>query len=75
MKLRYKILYGILGVLAVAVVSLAITLSYEIDCGPAPEVAGNVETMRAAVARCYGSADILGIVLPRLSDSGGPGLT
>ena len=59
MKLRYKILYGILGFLTLAIISLGITLSYTTDCGPPPEVAEGVETMRAVISRCYGSPDVL----------------
>ena len=59
MKLRYKILGGILLFLAVAISVLALTLSYESDCGPVPEVSGDTELMKAITYRCYGSADVL----------------
>ncbi len=61
MKLRYKIGLGILGVLAIAVVSLAFLLSYESSCEPVPPVASSVETMRAITGRCYGSSDVLAL--------------
>ena len=61
MKLRFKILYGILGLLTLAIVSLAIAISYETDCGPAPAISAEVETMKAVVGRCYGSPDVLEI--------------
>lgn len=59
MKLRYKILLGIIAFLAVGLFALGITLSYESACEPAPELAGDIETMQAIVYRCYGSADVL----------------
>lgn len=59
MKLRYKIVNGILIVLALALSSLAVVLSYESDCEPAPAVAGDPELMQAITYRCYGSPDIL----------------
>lgn len=61
MKLRFKILYGVLGLLVLAVISLAIVLSYETECGPAAEVSEDVDTMTAVVGRCYGPPDILEI--------------
>ena len=61
MKLRYKIAGGILGFLAVAAFSLAVVLSHTAACGPAPEVAGGGELMKAIVYRCYGSPDVLGL--------------
>jgi NADPH:quinone reductase-like Zn-dependent oxidoreductase len=59
MKLRYKIAYGILIVVLLALSSLAIVLSYESPCEPAPKVAGDAELMQAIVYRCYGSPDVL----------------
>ena len=59
MKLRYKIASGIVIVLAVAIISLALVLSHDSECGPAPAVASGSETMQAVVYRCYGSPDIL----------------
>ncbi len=62
MKLRYKISGSILIFLCVAVVSLALTISYTSDCGPAPAVTfTGVGTMQAVMARCYGSPDVLEI--------------
>jgi NADPH:quinone reductase-like Zn-dependent oxidoreductase len=60
-KLRYKIGLGILGVLAVAIVSLALVLSYEASCEPVTPVAANVETIRAITGRCYGPPDVLAL--------------
>lgn len=59
MKLRYKILNGILLVLAVAIASLALVLSLNSDCEPAPEISSETETMKAIAYRCYGSPDVL----------------
>lgn len=59
MKLRYKIAGGIGIVLAVAIISLALVLSHDSPCGPAPAVASGSETIKAVVYRCYGSPDVL----------------
>ncbi len=59
MKLRYKVAGGILIVLAVAISSLALVLSHNSACGPAPAVSDETELMKAIVYRCYGSPDVL----------------
>ena len=59
MKLRNKIGVGILLVLAVAITSLAVVLSYSAECEPASPVSNQSETMKAVVYRCYGSPDVL----------------
>ncbi len=59
MKLRYKVAGGILILLAVAISSLALVLSHNSACGPAPAVADGTELMKAIVYRCYGSPDVL----------------
>ena len=59
MKLRYKILSGILIFLAIAVSSLALVLSHNAACEPAPVVSDEAELMKAIVYRCYGSPDVL----------------
>ncbi len=59
MKLRYKIAGGILIVLALAILSLALVLSHNSDCGPAPAMSDETELMKAIVYRCYGSPDVL----------------
>ena len=61
MKLRYKIGLGFLGVLAVAIVSLGVVLSYDSACEPAPAVASDATTMQAIVHHCYGSPDVLAL--------------
>jgi NADPH:quinone reductase-like Zn-dependent oxidoreductase len=59
MKLRYKILNGILIILVLAISSLAIALSHNSDCQPAPAISDGSETMNAIVYRCYGSPEII----------------
>jgi len=59
MKLRFKVASGVLIFLAVAITSLALVLSHDSDCLPAPEIADNAELMKAIVYRCYGSPDVL----------------
>ena len=59
MKLLYKIVGGILIFLVVAMSSLAVVLSYDSDCGPAPEFEADADLMKAIVYRCYGSPDVL----------------
>jgi len=59
MKLRYKIASGILVFFGVAISSLALFLSHDSACEPAPAVSANSETMKAIVYRCYGSSDVL----------------
>jgi NADPH:quinone reductase-like Zn-dependent oxidoreductase len=59
MKLRYKIGGGLLGLLVVGAISLALVLSYNAPCEPAPEVADGRDTMQAVRYQCYGSSDVL----------------
>jgi len=59
MKLRSKIAGGILIFVVVALSSLALVLSHNSACGPAPAVSDNTELMKAIVFRCYGSPDVL----------------
>ena len=59
MKLRYKITGGILIFLVVALSSLALILSHNSACRPAPALASKSELMKAIVYRCYGTADVL----------------
>jgi NADPH:quinone reductase-like Zn-dependent oxidoreductase len=55
MKPRNKIFAGVGAVFLVAVTTLAIALSHESDCPPAPTLAAGTESMRAITRRCYGS--------------------
>ena len=63
MKLRYKIANGFLIFLAVAISVLALVLSHNSACEPAPTMSGQAETMKAVVYRCYGSPDVLEVEL------------
>jgi NADPH:quinone reductase-like Zn-dependent oxidoreductase len=58
MKLRYKITSGILLFFVVLLTVLAIVLSHNSECGPAPAVSDGSERMKAVVNRCYGSPDV-----------------
>jgi len=59
MKLRYKITGSILILVTVALSTLAIVLSHDSACEPAPALAADVERMQAIAYRCYGSPDVL----------------
>ena len=59
MKLRYKIIIGVLAVLAIAVLSLGLVLSYEAECDPPPALADDTTRMKAVTYHCYGSPDVL----------------
>ena len=63
MKLRYKLLNTVLAIIGVAIVSLALVLSYDSACeqAPAPQVNGKTALMQAIVYRCYGSPEVLGL--------------
>src|ERR1700687_6135497 len=59
MRLRYKILGVTLVLVAAALVSLALALSHDSACGPAPLLPNKTQLMKAIVYRCYGSPDVL----------------
>jgi len=59
MKLRYKVVSGVLIVLAVATTALALILSHNSACEPVPALSSGSETMKAIAYRCYGSPDVL----------------
>ena len=59
MKLRYKIMGGILIFLAIAMSALALVVSHTSSCEPAPSLSNETETMKAIIYRCYGSPDVL----------------
>jgi len=61
MKLRYKIVNGILLFFVVAMSSLALVLKHDSGCEPAPAISKDTETMQAIVYRCYGSTDVLAL--------------
>ncbi len=54
MKLRYKILIGVAGVLFCGYAALCLTVSYDSPCPPVPPLAAGAEPMRAITQRCYG---------------------
>ena len=58
MKTRYKILGGLLGLVAVFFIALALVISYTAGC---EEVEQADSGMQAVVARCYGSPDVLAL--------------
>src|SRR5256885_157912 len=60
MRLRSKILSVILILVSAAVVSLALAVSHDSPCGPAPVLSAKTQLMKAIVHRCYGSPDVLG---------------
>ena len=57
MKLRYKILIGVGAVFMLGVSALAITVSYDSPCSPAPPLAAGAKPIRAVMQRCYGVPD------------------
>lgn len=59
MKLRYKIVSGLLAVVGISVLALAVTIGYTSGCTPPPGVAPGTETMKAVVSRCYGGPEAL----------------
>ena len=59
MTLRNKILGVISLLVAVALVSLALALSHDSACGPAPALPANAKLMKAIVYRCYGPPTVL----------------
>ena len=59
MKRRYKILNGFLIFLGLAVLTLAVTISYTSDCSPPAGVAAGSDSMKAVVSRCYGGPEAL----------------
>jgi NADPH:quinone reductase-like Zn-dependent oxidoreductase len=61
MKLLYKITAGVLLTLAIALASLALVLSHDSACPPAPVRPSGSELMQAIVYRCYGSPEVLAL--------------
>ena len=57
MKLRNKILMGVTAFFVVGFSVLAITVSYDSPCPPAPPLATGAAPMRAVTQRCYGVPD------------------
>lgn len=61
MKLRYRILNGVLILLLLAVATLALVLSYDSPCGPASAPSSASQHMQAIVYRCYGPPEVLAL--------------
>jgi NADPH:quinone reductase-like Zn-dependent oxidoreductase len=59
MRLLRRILAIILGVLALAVVSLAIAISYDGSCRSPEAIPSGAQRMQAVVFRCYGPPNVL----------------
>ena len=59
MKLRYKILTGLLGVVIVCITTLAVVISKTDDCVPMVAVADGTESMKAVLYNCYGGPEVL----------------
>jgi NADPH:quinone reductase-like Zn-dependent oxidoreductase len=59
MKLRYKITGTVLGLVAIAVASLALVLSHDAACGAAPSLPASAQPMKAIAYRCYGPPTVL----------------
>jgi NADPH:quinone reductase-like Zn-dependent oxidoreductase len=59
MKLRYRILSTLAIVVALALISLAITLSYDSPCGAGAPLPAGSDSMKGVVIHCYGSPDVL----------------
>ena len=60
MKLRYKILLGVVALLAVSVLGLGLLLSHNADCEEWPTISAN-DVMREVLAPCYGGPEVLTI--------------
>ena len=59
MKLISRIGLGALATLVLATASLAVLISHNRSCEPAPAMAGDASGMQAIVYHCYGSPDVL----------------
>lgn len=59
MKLRYKILGGLVGFLAIATMTLALLLGDTDACPSGPAFSGDGETMTSVIYRCYGPPEVL----------------
>lgn len=59
MRILTRILAIFFGVLALAVVSLAIAISYDGSCRPPEAIPADAQRMKAVVYRCYGSPEVL----------------
>ena len=56
-----KIGLSVLGILVVGIAGLAIAMSYDSACGPAPAPAAGATLMQAVMHRCYGPPEVLSL--------------
>jgi len=61
MKLRHRVLWSIVIVVGLAIISLAILLSYNAPCDRPAPIAMSTPAMQAVMARCYGSPETLAV--------------
>src|SRR5262245_35236766 len=59
MRLRYRILTGVTGVLVLAAGVFAAVISHDSACGELPPPAAGTEHMKAVVLPCYGPPSVL----------------
>lgn len=59
LRVAFKIVRIFLIVLLIALVPLALVLSHDSPCDPAPPLRAGATPMKAIVARCYGSPEVL----------------
>ena len=59
MKLRYKILGGLVLIVGAGVVTLALVMSHTDPCGAAPPLPAGATPMKGIERRCYGSPAVL----------------
>ena len=62
MKLRYKILNSLLGLLILFIGAIAVTMSYTADCEPRVDNPIETNAMKAITYRCYGGPEVLEFV-------------
>ena len=60
-SLPRRILWSLLGLVAIAIIVLAYTLGHEKPCEPGPAIAPGAVTMKAIVRRCYGPPEVLAL--------------
>jgi NADPH:quinone reductase-like Zn-dependent oxidoreductase len=59
MKLRYKVLIAVIGVIAASGLALALVLSHATPCGTVPAATPTATSMKALVRRCYGPPEVV----------------
>ena len=65
MRIFKRILAIVLGLVALAVVSLAIAISYDGSCRSPEPIAADASRMQAVIFRCYGPPDVLKVASVR----------